>query len=148
MNLLEGEEHNRVKTLVNVAFSQEAIGVYLPRMQKTFESFLKSWAVDLATPFLSVEEATTMACAAFGTCLLGLNSSKETGQDLRALFDALQKGFQTVPLNLPFTAFREAVKARESFLDKVCCSLVCVSKLHSCTLNVAALFVSQTDYNV
>lgn len=133
LNLLQGEEHSRVKALVNAAFSQDAIKEYLPPMQHIFESFLKSWSENLTTPFSSVEEATSMACAVFGTCLLGLDSSKETGQGLQALFNALAKGFQTVPLNLPFSAFRKAVKARESVIDKVCCSLMQASHLFNCT---------------
>lgn len=125
LNLLKGEEHDRVKSLMGSAFSRKAIGCYVPRMQKTIRQYLESWcSVDV--PFSGLDKCTVLSVALFSDCLLGLGNEPQMAGNLRNLFDSLAEGFQTVPVNFPSTPYRKALQARELIAHMVTQRLPCV----------------------
>lgn len=123
LNLLKGDEHDRVKLLMNAAFSKDAIRTYLPAMQKTILQYLEDWC-SIDAPFSGLDKCTVLAAALFGECLLGLSNDSQSAGSLQSLFDDLAEGFQTVPVNLPFTAYGKAIRARESITRMVTQSLL------------------------
>ncbi|GMH37159.1 hypothetical protein BSKO_05032 [Bryopsis sp. KO-2023] len=132
LNLLKGQEHDRIKDLMASAFTKDAMRGYIPTMERIFDSFLTEWVETLEKPFSSVEWGTYMASALFGSCLLGLEGDLATARRVQAMFDALAKGFQVVPVDLPFTAYGKAVEARKSLLKEVEASVRKIKSGESC----------------
>lgn len=107
---LDGDRHRARKRLLLAAFTNEALGSYLPNIMRVVDRFAKTWATgtersiaaDLAQ--LAFDVADTLFAAADPDA-----SNVEGNRD----FAAFVKGGFAPPLNLPFTAYGKAIKARD-----------------------------------
>lgn len=107
---LDGDRHRARKRLLLAAFTNEALDSYLPNIMRIVDRFAKTWATgidnsisaDLAQ--LAFDVADTLFAAADPDA-----SNVEGNRD----FAAFVKGGFAPPLNLPFTAYGKAIKARD-----------------------------------
>ncbi|TMQ02301.1 MAG: cytochrome P450 [Deltaproteobacteria bacterium] len=107
---LDGERHVRRKRLLLEAFSDRALASYLPNIFAIFARFVDGWAdtgehaIAPALSQLGFDIADTLFAAADPA-----HSNAQTAAD----FAALIKGTFAPPINLPFTSYGKAVKARD-----------------------------------
>lgn len=107
---LDGEEHRATKTLLLAAFTDAALAGYLPRIFAIIERFVDRWvaagesriAPDLEQ--LGFDIADVLFAASDP-----MHSNVQGAIDFARLID----GTYTFPLNLPFTPFGKAIKARD-----------------------------------
>ncbi len=111
--LLDGEAHRKRKQALLTAFSREAIASYLPRVQRNIEEHLAGWVA--AKELAVTEDLKRLAIEALCGCVLGL----EPGDELRRLLDDYGRvgaAFAGLPIDLPGTAYRSGLKARDRIL--------------------------------
>jgi cytochrome P450 len=107
---LDGERHKTRKRLLLAAFTDEALASYLPSVFAVFERFAKRWAdgaehaVGHELPQLGFDIADVLFAAA------DPNASNEAGAKD---FTIMNRGAFSPPINLPFTAYGKAIKARD-----------------------------------
>ena len=107
---LDGQRHKARKRLLLSAFTHEALDSYLPGMTRVFERYAKKWAAgsereiagDLSQ--LGFDIADMLFAAADPDA-----SNTEGCRD----FAIMNRGAFAPPLNLPFTAYGKAIKARD-----------------------------------
>jgi cytochrome P450 len=106
---LDGERHRARKKLLLAAFTDPALASYLPGIFAVIARFVERWttgeqaiAGDLAQ--LGFDLADLLFAGSDGT-----TSNVESAND----FAAMIKGTFSPPINLPFTAYGKAVKARD-----------------------------------
>ncbi|NVB84521.1 MAG: cytochrome P450 [Kofleriaceae bacterium] len=107
---LDGDRHKKRKRLLLAAFTQDALASYLPGMTRIFERFANTWAAggeqtiggDLSQ--LGFDVADMLFAAADPD-----TSNTTTAGD----FSTMIKGTFSPPVNLPFTAYGKAIKARD-----------------------------------
>ncbi len=107
---LDGDRHKNRKRLLLAAFTDEALNSYLPSIFKIFERFVSKWvkagegAVRADLSQLGFDIADMMFAA----------SDPATSNVAQANdFDALIKGSFAPPINLPFTSYGKAIRARD-----------------------------------
>jgi cytochrome P450 len=107
---LDGERHKARKRLLLAAFTDRALDSYLPGMFTVFARFADRWAEAGEQPI-----AGDLAQLGFDLAdLLFAGADPATSNtESAADFTALIKGTFSPPINLPFTAFGKAVKARD-----------------------------------
>jgi len=111
--LLDGEAHRRRKQVLLSAFSREAIASYLPRLQRTIEEHLAGWVA--AGEMAITEDLKRLAIEGICGTVLGL----DPGDELRQLLDDYGRvgaAFVGLPVDLPGTAYRAGLKARDRIL--------------------------------
>jgi cytochrome P450 len=111
--LLDGEAHRRRKQFLLSAFSREAIASYLPGLQRTIEEHLAGWVA--AGEMAITEDLKQLAIEAICGAILGLGP----GDELRRLLDDYGRvgaAFVGLPIDLPGTAYRAGLKARDRIL--------------------------------
>src|SRR2546425_2949449 len=111
--LLDGEAHRRRKQILLSAFSHDAIASYLARLQRTMEEHLAGWAA--AGEMAITEDLKRLAIEGICGAVLGL----EPGNELRQLLDDYGRvgaAFVGLPIDLPGTAYRAGLKARDRIL--------------------------------
>jgi len=107
---LDGERHKARKRLLLSAFTDEALASYLPNIVRIFERFAKTWtdgkehAVARDLSQLGFDVADMLFAGA------SPDVSNATGA---ADFTLMNKGTFAPPVNLPFTAYGKAKKARD-----------------------------------
>ncbi|HEX4620027.1 MAG TPA: cytochrome P450, partial [Myxococcaceae bacterium] len=111
--MLDGEAHQRRKRYLLSAFSAEAVAGYLPLVQRNVERVLEKWAgagETAITPDLKALAIETI-CGA----VLDLKPGPELDQ-LLADYRQVMLAFASLPINLPGTAYRTGLKARDRVL--------------------------------
>jgi cytochrome P450 len=111
--LLDGEAHRRRKQILLSAFTHDAIASYLARLQRTMEEHLAGWAA--AGEMAITEDLKRLAIEGICGAVLGL----EPGDELRQLLDDYGRvgaAFVGLPIDLPGTAYRAGLKARDRIL--------------------------------
>src|SRR3989442_8738015 len=111
--LLDGEAHRRRKQVLLSAFTREAIASYLPRLQRTMEEHLAGWVA--AGEMAVTEDLRRLAIEGICGAILGL----DPGDELRRLLDDYGRvgaAFVGLPVDLPGTAYRAGLKARDRIL--------------------------------
>jgi cytochrome P450 len=107
---LDGERHHLRKQLLLAAFRDRALASYLPTIFAVLTRFVERWAAAGEQPIagelsqLGFDIADALFAASDPA-----RSNSETASD----FAALIKGTFAPPLNLPFTAYGKAIKARD-----------------------------------
>jgi cytochrome P450 len=105
---LDGERHKTRKRLLLSAFRDEALDSYLPGMTRIFNRFVSAWTserpviADLGQ--LGFDIADMLFAAADPDA-----SNKAAAAD----FQLMNRGTFAPPVNLPFTAYGKAIKARD-----------------------------------
>lgn len=111
--LLDGAEHAARKRTVLGAFTREAMAAYLPIIQGTIERYFATWSG--AGEIRWLEEMKRLAIEIICTTIVGIAPGNEMDR-LRRDYDVLTRGFATLPINLPGTPYRNALKARDRIL--------------------------------
>ena len=106
--LLDGPEHRDRKRLVMAAFTEEALAAYLPLMQKQVADTIAGWSGrgDLRL----LEELKALAIETVMVTMLGISRGPVLDAVL-ADYDLVGKGFASLPVPLPGTAYTNARKA-------------------------------------
>ena len=107
---LDGTRHKTRKRLLLSAFTAEALESYLPGMTRIFERYGKKWAA--AGEHAIVDD---LAQAGFDIAdMLFADASPDASNVERGRdFMTMLRGTFAPPVNLPFTAYGKAIKARD-----------------------------------
>jgi len=111
--LLDGDVHTARKSVVLQAFTRAALASYLPIMQGTIERYFAGWKN--AGEIRWLEEMKRLSIEVICTTIAGIPAGEEM-DGLRRDYDVLTRGFATLPVNLPGTPYRKALKARDRIL--------------------------------
>jgi cytochrome P450 len=105
---LDGDRHKTRKRLLLTAFTPEALGSYLPGIFMVLERFVKQWTTER-------EVAGDLSQLGFDVAdYLFAGSDPSTSNTAGAAdFALMNKGTFSPPVNLPFTAYGKAIKARD-----------------------------------
>lgn len=114
--LMEGEEHRRNRKLLMPAFHGPALANYFTTMNDLCCRYLDRWAAAGETTMLGEVKQMTFEIAS--TLLLGSEPGDQTVQ-LAQWFQALSAGLFSVPINLPWTTFGKALRARDRILAHI-----------------------------
>ncbi|HUS27441.1 MAG TPA: cytochrome P450 [Kofleriaceae bacterium] len=105
---LDGDRHKTRKRLLLSAFKDEALDSYLPGMTRIFKRFVSSWTSERAVigdlGQLGFDIADMLFAAA---------DPDASNKDAAADFQLMNRGTFAPPVNLPFTAYGKAIKARD-----------------------------------
>src|SRR6185503_5464667 len=105
---LDGDRHKTRKRLLLSAFTPEALDGYLPGMFTIIERFVATWTTEKPV-------AGDLSQAGFDIAdhLFGASDPKTSNTTGAADFTIMNKGTFAPPINLPFTAYGKAIKARD-----------------------------------
>ncbi|XP_051151651.1 abscisic acid 8'-hydroxylase CYP707A2-like [Andrographis paniculata] len=106
----QGEYHAKLRKLVLRAFMPEAIKSFMADIESIAVTSLQSWEEkDFITTFQE------MKTYAFNVALLSIFGKDEFlyREDLKRCYYILEKGYNSMPINLPGTLFHKAMKARK-----------------------------------
>jgi len=105
---LDGDRHKTRKRLLMAAFSPEALDSYLPGMFTVIERFVAGWTSEKAV----VGDLSQLGFDV-ADYLFGASDPKTSNTTGAADFTIMNKGAFSPPVNLPFTAYGKAIKARD-----------------------------------
>ncbi|KAL2333994.1 hypothetical protein Fmac_015207 [Flemingia macrophylla] len=105
----QGAYHAKLRRLVVRTLMPEAIKDLVSDIESIAQSCLKSWEGKLTTTFLEMKNFT------FNVALLSIFGKDEilSGEDLKRCYYTLERGYNSMPINLPGTLFNKAMKARK-----------------------------------
>ncbi|KAH9316082.1 hypothetical protein KI387_024709, partial [Taxus chinensis] len=109
----QGEYHARLRKVVQTSFRPEAISSNLPNIEKIALSSLKTWE---GRTIITFEE---MKQYAFDVAIHSIFDRLEDGykNDVKKYYRILQKGYNSMPLNLPGTRFNKSIMARKNLSE-------------------------------
>ncbi len=106
---LDGDRHKTRKRLLLSAFTPEALESYLPGIFTIVERFVGGW--------VGIEHAVASDLSQLGfdvaDYLFGASDPSTSNTTGAADFATMNKGTFSPPINLPFTAYGKAIKARD-----------------------------------
>jgi retinoid hydroxylase len=111
--VLDGEEHRERKAFVMSAFTREALGGYLPEMQRLVVAAFAGWATGDELHWLAGFKR--LALEVISTTILGLPA----GPTLDAVakdYELVGGGFSSLPIPLPGTGYDRARRALDRIL--------------------------------
>ncbi|KAL8536573.1 hypothetical protein ACS0TY_011961 [Phlomoides rotata] len=105
----QGDYHSKLRKLVLRAFMPEAIKSIVSEVESIAVNTLESWKGESITTFQE------MKTYAFNVALLSIFGKDEVlyREDLKRCYYILEKGYNSMPINLPGTLFHKAMKARK-----------------------------------
>jgi len=107
---LDGDRHKTRKRLLLSAFTDEALASYLPNIVRIFDRFATRWAD-------GIEHAIAHDLSQLGfdvaDMLFAGASPDASNATTAADFTVMNRGTFAPPVNLPFTAYGKAIKARD-----------------------------------
>ncbi|KAF7121031.1 hypothetical protein RHSIM_Rhsim13G0078600 [Rhododendron simsii] len=105
----QGAYHSRLKKLVQASFVPSALRGSVPDIEKIVLGFLPTW--DGST----VNALQEMKRYAFDVAMISAfgESLELEMEGIKELYRCLEKGYNSMPLDLPGTLFRRAIKARK-----------------------------------
>ncbi|KAF7829107.1 Abscisic acid 8'-hydroxylase 1 [Senna tora] len=105
----QGEYHANLRRLVLRTFMPEAIRSFVPAIESIALDCLNSWEGQSITTFLEMKNFT------FNVALLSIFGKDEIlyREDLKRCYYILERGYNSMPINLPGTLFHKAMKARK-----------------------------------
>jgi len=107
---LDGDRHKNRKRLLLAAFTEPALDSYLPNIFKIFERFVTAWIPRGET---AVAADLSQLCFDLADMMFAA-SDPATSNALGARdFAALVQGTFAPPINLPFTTYGKAIRARD-----------------------------------
>nr|AJD25242.1 cytochrome P450 CYP707A102 [Salvia miltiorrhiza] len=119
----QGDYHAKLRKLVLRAFMPEAIKGIVSEVESIAVDALRSWDGNLITTFQE------MKTYAFNVAVLSI-LGKDEGQyreDLKSCYYILEKGYNSMPINLPGTLFHKAMKARKE-LSRILAKILSVRR--------------------
>jgi cytochrome P450 len=108
--LLDGEEHSARKKTVLRAFEPAALAAYLPVIQESVERSLRTWAG--AGEIRWIDEMKRLSIEVICRIVPGMEPGQEMDR-LRVDYGLVTGGFATLPIDLPGTPYRKALRARD-----------------------------------
>ena len=107
---LDGDRHKTRKRLLLSAFTDEALASYLPNIVRILERFVTTWAdgSERAIAADLIQLGFDVADMLFAGA-----SPDESNATGAADFTLMNRGSFSPPINLPFTAYGKAIKARD-----------------------------------
>jgi cytochrome P450 len=112
--LLDGEVHAERKRIVLQAFTREAMTAYLPIIQSTVERYFRAWSNEAEIRWL--DEMKRLSIEVICSTVLGMAPGEEMDR-LRLDYGVLTNGFAALPIDLPGTRYRKALRARDRILE-------------------------------
>ncbi|KAG7015108.1 Abscisic acid 8'-hydroxylase 1 [Cucurbita argyrosperma subsp. argyrosperma] len=105
----QGDYHAKLRRLVLRTFMPEAIRNIVPSIESIAKNTVQSWDGQLINTFQE------MKMFAFEVSLLSIFGKEEAlyFEDLKRCYYTLEKGYNSMPINLPGTLFHKAMKARK-----------------------------------
>ncbi|KZV20744.1 abscisic acid 8'-hydroxylase 1-like [Dorcoceras hygrometricum] len=105
----QGDYHTKLRRLVLRAFMPESIKDIVPDIESLAVRSLESWQGNLITTF---EEMKTYT---YNVGLISIFGKDEVlyREDLKRCYYILEKGYNSMPINVPGTLFHQAMKARK-----------------------------------
>ncbi|KAL6633702.1 hypothetical protein ACP70R_026373 [Stipagrostis hirtigluma subsp. patula] len=105
----QGDYHAHLRRIVSRAFSPEAIRASVPAIEAVALRSLRSWDGQLVNTFQE------MKTYALNVALLSIFGEEEMRyiEELKQCYLTLEKGYNSMPVNLPGTLFHKAMKARK-----------------------------------
>uniref|UniRef100_A0A1J3DIN8 (+)-abscisic acid 8'-hydroxylase n=2 Tax=Noccaea caerulescens TaxID=107243 RepID=A0A1J3DIN8_NOCCA len=105
----QGDYHAKLRKLVLRAFMPEAIRDMVPDIESIAQDSLRNWD---GTTINTYQEMKTYT---FNVALLSIFGKDEVlyREDLKRCYYILEKGYNSMPINLPGTLFHKAMKARK-----------------------------------
>ncbi|KAL8254425.1 hypothetical protein R6Q59_032646 [Mikania micrantha] len=105
----EGDYHLKLRRLVLRAFTPESIRSMVPDINSIAVNSLRSWENRLVNTFQEMKTFT------FNVALLSIFGNDEVvyRDDLKRCYYILEKGYNSMPINLPGTLFHKSMKARK-----------------------------------
>ncbi|KAH9739581.1 Abscisic acid 8'-hydroxylase 1 [Citrus sinensis] len=105
----QGDYHTKVRKLVLRAFLPEAIKNIIPDIECIAKDSLQSWQGRLINTYQEMKIYT------FNVALLSIFGKDEVlyREDLKRCYYILEKGYNSMPINLPGTLFHKSMKARK-----------------------------------
>ncbi|ESW28336.1 hypothetical protein PHAVU_003G278400 [Phaseolus vulgaris] len=109
----QGAYHATLRKLVLRTFTTEAIKNVVSDIESIAQTCLKSWEGKFITTFLEMKTYT------FNVALLSIFGKDETlnAEDLKRCYYTLERGYNSMPINLPGTLFHKAMKARKELAE-------------------------------
>ena len=111
--LMDGEEHKRNRKLLTPAFHGRALEGYASTINDITHKYLQQWTAQKRFPWFIEFKKMTFEIAS--TLLIGSQPGAENDQ-LSQYFTDLTNGLFAVPLNLPWTTYGKAIRARDALL--------------------------------
>ncbi|MDQ3335081.1 MAG: cytochrome P450 [Myxococcota bacterium] len=105
---LDGDRHKTRKRLLLAAFTNDAIGSYLPGVFQAVERFAATWTTE--RPIAADLSQLGFDIADY---LFAASDPMQSNTQGAADFARMNRGAFAPPLNLPFTAYGKAIKARD-----------------------------------
>nr|CAD1830968.1 unnamed protein product [Ananas comosus var. bracteatus] len=105
----QGEYHARLRRLVLRAFMPDGIRGFVPNIESVALCALRSWDGRMVNTFQE------MKTYALNVALLSIFGKDEISymEELKQCYYTLEKGYNSMPINLPGTLFHKAMKARK-----------------------------------
>ncbi|XP_073131810.1 abscisic acid 8'-hydroxylase CYP707A2-like [Henckelia pumila] len=105
----QGEYHTKLRKLVLRAFMPEAIKNIVPEIESVAMSTLESWDGRSITTYQEMKTYT------FNVAMLSILGEDVVlyREDLKRCYHILEKGYNSMPINLPGTLFHKSMKARK-----------------------------------
>ncbi|KZV31731.1 abscisic acid 8'-hydroxylase 1-like [Dorcoceras hygrometricum] len=105
----QGDYHAKLRKLVLRAFMPEAIKKIVPEIESVALSTLESWDGRSITTYQEMKTYT------FNVAMLSILGEDEVlyREDLKRCYHILEKGYNSMPINLPGTLFHKSMKARK-----------------------------------
>ena len=111
--LLDGDDHAARKKAVLQGFTREALAAYLPIVQESVERGFRSWSEKPEIRWL--DELKRLSIEIICRTVIGMAPGAEMDR-LRLDYGILTGGFATLPIDLPGTPYRRALRARDRIL--------------------------------
>ena len=108
---LDGDRHRSRKRLLLAAFTPEALAGYLPNLFVIIERFVQQWTTHPTA--VAVADDLTQLGFDIADHLFAAGDPATSNRDRAADFTLMNKGTFAPPLNLPFTAYGKAIRARD-----------------------------------
>jgi len=110
-----GEDHTRLRRLIGPFFTAKATESYLPFIVQGASDFCERFVTQ--GTFTLLTEMKRYAFAVNTTAVLGMDFSEKSAGEALELFKIFINGFISFEINLPFTKFGKAMKARTALLE-------------------------------
>nr|GME11444.1 abscisic acid 8'-hydroxylase 2 [Ipomoea batatas] len=112
----QGSYHSNLKKLILTSFSPAAIRPLVPQIEQILLNFLPSWCNNN-----SINTLQQMKMYAFEVAMISVfGSEKELEvESIKQLYQTLDKGYNSMPLNIIGTPFYKAMKARKQLTETI-----------------------------
>ncbi|KAH6766140.1 cytochrome P450 [Perilla frutescens var. hirtella] len=108
----QGNYHSLLKKTVVASFSPSAIRGSVAALQNIALRLLSKW--ERINTVCTFQEMKKYAFEVAMISAFGDEEEPETRQGIRCLYENLEKGYNSMPLNIPGTPFHRAIKARKA----------------------------------